>query len=160
MTYQHVWPATDPTQDIRDLATVALPELRYAIAADGLTEVGPPHWSLRRCASGSTTLVVQVPVARPRGAKAREIDDNAVAHLLRDGVSIAQIAAMTGCPQQTVELAALRVRHRSNVECDPTPIVYADVTDEGWLESEFDRRMDDLGLSDHDRQVSGRSAVA
>jgi hypothetical protein len=110
--YRRRWPVLDHSLDIRDLAAEALPDLRYAIAAAGAVQAGPPRWELA-AEDGDLVLTAVVPCSLSRSL-ARTIDDENIGHLIRDGVTPARIAAMLRIPVEEVELAALRVQHRVN----------------------------------------------
>lgn len=144
--YEYVrrWPITDDTMTVRELSAEGLPDLRYAIAAAGAHATGPPRWEVTENAAGEPELVATVPCILARGSAVKEIDDQAVAHLMREGVTTTRIAAMMGVPRELIELAALRCSHRSNVE--------------DQLERELS--LDEIGLSNEDRMWrTGRAVV-
>ena len=137
-TYRRQWPVLDDGLTVPELAAEAIDDLRAAIAAAGAHQTGPPKWEIATGENGSPLLVVEVPCVLGAGA-AREVNDDAVAHLLDEGVTVARIAAMLCVPRDAVELAALRCRHRANV--DPSLLV----------EYERDQALDAAGLTNADR---------
>lgn len=116
-TYRRQWPVLDDGLTLQELAAEALDDLRAAIAAAGAHQTGPPKWDITTGDNDSPLLVAEVPCVLGAGA-AREVNDDAVAHLLDEGVPVARIAAMLRVPRDLVEDAALRCRHRANVDPD------------------------------------------
>jgi hypothetical protein len=123
---------------LQELAAEAIDDLRVAIAAAGAHQTGPPKWDITTDGNDSPLLVVEVPCVLGAGA-ARQVDDDAVAHLLDEGVTVSRIAAMLRVPRDVVELSALRCKHRANI--DPTLAV----------EYERDQALDAAGLTNADR---------
>lgn len=138
LVYRRQWPVIDDELTLDQLAEEATPDLLFALAAAGVDQTAPPKWEIKTVA-GERLLVVCVPCGRAEKGTRKQIDDDAIRHLIDEGVSVTRIATMLRVPRDLVELSILRGKHRANV--DPDLI----------RQIEHERSLDDLGLTNRDR---------